>query len=549
MSVSSAQVIVAQFLVFSPTGALVNADSLPTSKVVLNGADNAATVTVANVTTGEYTASVTLPSLTAGDVVQIRVNATVAAITTAGIVWSDSCGLGKGVTIGAYVGNANAALNVTAAGIVMADVQTVLTHVVTVDANNAMNVSVKYIAGQPTGYGGAVGNGIVFYNAVGSRYELGVTVGGNGFADIQALIGTDLTETNPGQLASSFITLFDVATPTATADAIANLTNQTAIKTKTDFLPSVTAGAAGGVFIAGTNAATTIATSLTTHLIGTVDTVTTLTNLPTAPTDWLTGAAVKADAVTKIASGIWSMLTSAITAVGSIGVYLKSIVVLTAQQTADALKLAPTAGAPAAGSVMAELAALSAGSGSGAWAIVVPCQTLSAVAMQGVQVTLSISGLPYTAVSDSSGNATFHLDNGTYALSAFYPAYTFPAGSVVVAGGDATETPIVGTLVTVTPSTAPYCNLYFTALNPDGTPAVGAIFTWTQMVPPSGSGEVDMPGSISATADGSGLVQLPQARQGATGYLSNTTGGNTYRDYPVTLPASSSYALPNKQLK
>jgi hypothetical protein len=40
------------------------------------------------------------------------------------------------------------------------------------------------------------------------------------------------------------------------------------IKTKTDFLPSATAGAAGGVFIAGTNAATTITTSLTTTFTG-----------------------------------------------------------------------------------------------------------------------------------------------------------------------------------------------------------------------------------------------------------------------------------------
>ena len=41
-----------------------------------------------------------------------------------------------------------------------------------------------------------------------------------------------------------------------------------AIKTKTDFLPSATAGAAGGVFIAGTNAATVITGSLTTTFTG-----------------------------------------------------------------------------------------------------------------------------------------------------------------------------------------------------------------------------------------------------------------------------------------
>lgn len=47
-----------------------------------------------------------------------------------------------------------------------------------------------------------------------------------------------------------------------------NATNISAIKTKTDFLPSATAGSNGGVFIAGTNAATTITTALTTTFTG-----------------------------------------------------------------------------------------------------------------------------------------------------------------------------------------------------------------------------------------------------------------------------------------
>jgi hypothetical protein len=59
----------------------------------------------------------------------------------------------------------------------------------------------------------------------------------------------------------------------ATAANLATLatyvdTEVAAIKTKTDFLPSATAGAAGGLFIAGTNAATTITTSLTTTFTG-----------------------------------------------------------------------------------------------------------------------------------------------------------------------------------------------------------------------------------------------------------------------------------------
>ena len=61
--------------------------------------------------------------------------------------------------------------------------------------------------------------------------------------------------------------------PLATAAALATVddfidTEVSAIKTKTDFLPSATAGAAGGLFIAGSNAATSITTALTANITG-----------------------------------------------------------------------------------------------------------------------------------------------------------------------------------------------------------------------------------------------------------------------------------------
>lgn len=67
---------------------------------------------------------------------------------------------------------------------------------------------------------------------------------------------------------------FDTASAPQTVD---NDTKISDIKTKTDFLPSVTAGGAGGLFIAGVNAATTVTTSFTTtftgNLTGSVDSV------------------------------------------------------------------------------------------------------------------------------------------------------------------------------------------------------------------------------------------------------------------------------------
>lgn len=79
-------------------------------------------------------------------------------------------------------------------------------------------------------------------------------------ANLAQILGTALTET-AGQIAAAFKKFFDKATPTGTINSI----------------PDAVAGATGGLFIAGTNAATTITTGLTTHFIGTIDTVTTYT--------------------------------------------------------------------------------------------------------------------------------------------------------------------------------------------------------------------------------------------------------------------------------
>ena len=62
------------------------------------------------------------------------------------------------------------------------------------------------------------------------------------------------------------VSVIQVAGSTTNVAALA--TNVDAIKTKVDFLPAVTAGGTGGLFIAGTNAATTVTTSFTTTFTG-----------------------------------------------------------------------------------------------------------------------------------------------------------------------------------------------------------------------------------------------------------------------------------------
>lgn len=90
------------------------------------------------------------------------------------------------------------------------------------------------------------------------------TVAGVPEVDVTHWIGT--AAATPTVAGVPEVDLTHVAGATTNVSALA--TNANAIKTKTDFLPSATAGAAGGVFIAGSNAATSITTALTANITG-----------------------------------------------------------------------------------------------------------------------------------------------------------------------------------------------------------------------------------------------------------------------------------------
>lgn len=94
MSVRSAQSITKVFTTRRfDTGAATNADSTPTGTLYVNGTANGATVTVTNITTGVYKAAVTLPTLAIGDIVDLRIAATVNSISDNAAIWTDACDL------------------------------------------------------------------------------------------------------------------------------------------------------------------------------------------------------------------------------------------------------------------------------------------------------------------------------------------------------------------------------------------------------------------------------------------------------------------------
>lgn len=90
MSVRSSQSVTVGFTTQDSTGAAKDADSLPSGTLVVNGTDNGASVTVTKNATGDYKAAVTLPTLTLGDQVHIRIAATVDTVAGKGIIWRDT---------------------------------------------------------------------------------------------------------------------------------------------------------------------------------------------------------------------------------------------------------------------------------------------------------------------------------------------------------------------------------------------------------------------------------------------------------------------------
>jgi len=159
------------------------------------------------------------------------------------------------------------------------------------------------------------------------------------WADLVLVILTtsgDFTTTQKASITAAVPTAAVIATTLWTDTTAGDFTVANSIG-KSLYTSGVVPGAAGGLFIAGTNAATTV------NITGTVSTVTTLTNLPSIPANWLTAAGINAGALNgkgdwllassytsppstgAIATAIWQDLLASVDfgTAGSIGALLK----------------------------------------------------------------------------------------------------------------------------------------------------------------------------------------------------------------------------------
>lgn len=88
--IKSGQAVAGEFQITDADGNLQNADSTPTGTLVVHGVDDAASVTITHKATGVYKWACTLPTLTAGQLVSVRIEATVDTVATGGTVWQDT---------------------------------------------------------------------------------------------------------------------------------------------------------------------------------------------------------------------------------------------------------------------------------------------------------------------------------------------------------------------------------------------------------------------------------------------------------------------------
>lgn len=186
-----------------------------------------------------------------------------------------------------------------------------------------------------------------------------------------------------------------------------------------------------------------------------------------------------------------------------------------------------------------QLAGLAASAGSGAWTVTLTINDGSSP-LESANVRLTKGAETYATTTNASGVATFHVDSGTWTVTATLFGHTF-AGATLAISADTSHTYSM-TAITITPSAAGFTTGYLTALDADGNAEPGVTFTSQVTYNPTAGIALDT-AVRSVTSDGSGLVQFPGLLLGATYRIRRGTSGlGVSVKIPTT--AGTTYELP-----
>ncbi len=305
-----------------------------------------------------------------------------------------------------------------------------------------------------------------------------------------------------------------------------------AINAKTTNLPALPASTTN--ITAGTIA--TVSGNVNGNVLGNVaGSVATLGTLPVVPTDWLTAAGVKADAVTKIQSGLATTTNLAlvqaktdnlpsdpadesliIAATDALATLIGALNNVSTAQIATALFVDGATNKLKVNSDHSVDASIDSLAGSGANTVTITVND-GATAIQGATVTAKVNGsIVGSATTNVSGVAVLALDNSMPTIVITASGFNGSSASLAISG-DTIHTYSL-TAISITPSTPPAVTGYAYTYEADGTtikPNVAVYYRMTR-TETGDTGAIVSDATSSVTSNGSGLAQFSGLRAGAT---------------------------------
>lgn len=146
------------------------------------------------------------------------------------------------------------------------------------------------------------------------------------------------------------------------------------------------------------------------------------------------------------------------------------------------------------------------GAGSGARTCVLTVQTSGAVAIQGATIRVARNSVSHTQTTNSSGQATFNLDDGTWTVAITAAGYTYN-GTTLVVDGDETATYTM-TANNISAPSAPNRSVgTLLCLGTDGTAEQGVVIYFRLIDGPGTAGYAYDEAEWSETSDANGEIE------------------------------------------
>jgi len=224
----------------------------------------------------------------------------------------------------------------------------------------------------------------------------------------------------------------------------------------------------------------------------------------------------------------------------TVNAYVSGGASLTAQEVADALKLAPASGTPAAGSVMDRLdekvSSVVSGAGSGAFTLTITVND-GTTAIEDAIVRITNGVESYTSTTNASGVTTpaFSVDAKTWTVTITKPGYQFTTTTKAVSA-NTTQTYSM-TAVTITAPDSPAQSTGAALVHGSGS----IIFRMVET--DGGTGQAFMVPSWTAAVTDGDTYEYTGFYRGYS-YRWKEVGAKTWSE-PFLVPAAASFQLPN----